>query len=42
MELRVVFETLLDRVDRFELAGDISRLRSNFISGIKSMPLAVR
>jgi cytochrome P450 len=41
MELRVVFETLLDRVGHFELAGDIARLRSNFISGIKSLPVSV-
>jgi len=42
MELRVVFETLLDRVDHFELAGPTSRLRSNFISGVKSLPVRVR
>jgi cytochrome P450 len=42
MELRVVFETLLDRVDCFELAGDVARLRSNFISGVKSLPVVAR
>ncbi len=42
MELRVVFETLLDRVDHFELAGPTARLRSNFISGVKSLPVRVR
>jgi len=41
MELRVVFETLLDRVDHFELAGPTNRLRSNFISGVKSLPVRV-
>ena len=41
MELRVIFEELLDRVDRFELAGDTTRLRSNFILGVKSLPVKV-
>ena len=42
MEVRVVFEELLDRVDRIELDGDIARLRSNFILGVKSLPIKVR
>ena len=41
MEVRVIFEELLDRVDHFELAGDIARLRSNLILGVKSMPVKV-
>lgn len=41
MELRVVFEELLDRVGHFELAGDIARLRSNFILGVKALPVKV-
>lgn len=41
MELRLVFEELMKRVDRLEPAGDIRRLRSNFITGIKSMPVRV-
>lgn len=41
MEIRVVFEELLERVDRLEVAGEPSRLRSNFISGIKSLPVRV-
>ncbi len=41
MELRLVFEELMTRVDRIEPAGDIRRLRSNFITGIKSMPIRV-
>ena len=41
MEIRVVFEELLDRVDHFELAGDIARLRSNLILGVKSLPVKV-
>jgi cholest-4-en-3-one 26-monooxygenase len=37
LELRVLFETLLDRVPDLELAGPVRRLRSNFINGIKEM-----
>ncbi len=41
MELRLVFEELMKRVDHFEPAGDIDRLRSNFIAGIKRLPVRV-
>ncbi len=41
MEVRLVFEELMKRVDHFEPAGEISRLRSNFIAGIKSLPVKV-
>jgi len=41
MEVRLVFEELLKRVDRFELNGDIAHLRSNFIAGIKHLPVKV-
>jgi len=41
MEVRLVFEELLKRVDRFELVGDVTYLRSNFIAGIKSLPVKV-
>jgi len=37
LELRLLFETLLDRVPDLELAGPVRRLRSNFINGIKEM-----
>jgi len=37
LELRVLFETLLDRAPDLELAGPVRRLRSNFINGIKEM-----
>ena len=41
MELRLVFEELLKRVDRIELDGALQHLRSNFIAGIKTMPVRV-
>jgi cholest-4-en-3-one 26-monooxygenase len=39
LEIRVMFEELLTRLPDIELAGDIKRLRSNFINGIKHMPV---
>jgi cholest-4-en-3-one 26-monooxygenase len=39
MEIRVLFEELLDRWSHLELAGEPTRLRSNFINGIKHIPL---
>ncbi len=41
MEVRLVFEELMKRIDHFEPAGPIDRLRSNFISGIKHLPVRV-
>lgn len=41
MEIRLVFQELMKRVDRFEPAGDVARLRSNFIAGIKRLPVKV-
>lgn len=39
LELRIVFEEMLRRLPDMQLAGDVRRLRSNFISGIKEMRL---
>ncbi|GAA5125558.1 cytochrome P450 [Haloechinothrix salitolerans] len=39
LELRTLFETLADRVPDLRLAGPARRLRSNFINGIKEMPV---
>lgn len=41
MEIKVIFEELLPRVRDIGMAGPIDRLRSNFISGIKHMPIEV-
>jgi cytochrome P450 len=39
LEARVLFEELLTRMPDLELAGEPRRLRSNFINGIKSLPV---
>jgi cholest-4-en-3-one 26-monooxygenase len=39
LEIRVMFEELLRRLPDIELAAPVSRLRSNFIAGIKRMPV---
>jgi cytochrome P450 len=41
MEVRIVFEELLQRVRAIELTGRPERLRSNFFNGIKRMPVRV-
>ena len=41
LEVRVVFEELLKRVDSIDVVGDPIRLRSNFINGIKHLPVRV-
>src|SRR5262245_31674111 len=39
LEIRIMFEELLRRLPDIELAGPVERLRSNFINGIKRMPI---
>lgn len=39
LEIRVLFEELVKRVSGAELTGPVRRLRSNFINGIKEMPV---
>ena len=41
LELRVMFEELVPRLSGLEITGPIDRLRSNFINGIKHMPVRV-
>jgi cytochrome P450 len=40
LEVRVFFEEFLDRVESFQV-GKPDRLRSNFIRGIKHLPVGV-
>jgi hypothetical protein len=35
-----MFEVLLERIDDIGVAGPVDRLRSNFINGIKHLPVA--
>lgn len=39
LELRVLLRTLTERMPGIALDGEVSRLRSNFINGIKHMPV---
>ena len=41
MEARVMFRELIERFELIEPAGDCQRLRSNFINGIKHLPVRV-
>jgi cholest-4-en-3-one 26-monooxygenase len=41
LEITVMFEELLKRAPVAELAGPVERLRSNFINGIKHLPVSV-
>jgi cholest-4-en-3-one 26-monooxygenase len=41
LELQIIFRELLSSTRSIELAGDVQRLRSNFINGIKHMPVEV-
>jgi cholest-4-en-3-one 26-monooxygenase len=38
-EIRALMRQLVDRLDGFELAGPVPRLRSDFVNGVKAMPL---
>lgn len=42
MELRVIFRDLVARLEHFEPAGPIERLRSHFIGGVKHLPIRYR
>jgi cytochrome P450 len=41
LEVRLLFETLLPRIKHIEPAGDVSHVRSNFVNGIKRLPVRV-
>ncbi|MDO8645334.1 MAG: cytochrome P450 [Candidatus Planktophila sp.] len=42
IELRVMFEDLVARIDSMEIVGPIDYLRSNFVHGVKRMPVKVK
>lgn len=41
MEIRLMFEELIPRIKDIELNGDVRRVRSNFVNGIKAFPVKV-
>ncbi|MXP47751.1 cytochrome P450 [Altererythrobacter luteolus] len=41
LEMRILFETLLDRVEAVELAGEPARSKSTFVGGLKTLPLRI-
>ncbi len=41
LEIELMLETLARKIDTVELTGPVDRLRSNFINGIKRMPVRI-
>ncbi|MCC6999558.1 MAG: cytochrome P450 [Deltaproteobacteria bacterium] len=39
LEIRIIFEEIIRRLPDLELAGNVRRLRSNFINGFKEIPV---
>lgn len=39
LEMKILFETLLDRIDTIELAGQPERSTSTFVGGLKTLPV---
>ena len=42
LEMRILFEALLDRIESVELAGEPVRAKSTFVGGLKSLPIRYR
>jgi cholest-4-en-3-one 26-monooxygenase len=42
LELQAMFRQLAERIEAVEMAGPIERMRSNFVGGIKHMPIRYR
>jgi len=41
LEMRILFETLLPRIAEIQQTGDLVRVRSNFVHGIKRFPVRI-
>ena len=39
LEMRILFNELLDRIDTIEIAGEPKRAHSSFVGGLKTLPL---
>ncbi|MGE5227883.1 MAG: cytochrome P450 [Planctomycetaceae bacterium] len=42
LETKILFQELLPRIASIELAGEPKRIRSNFVNGLKSLPVTIR
>ncbi|MEM7779597.1 MAG: cytochrome P450 [Pseudomonadota bacterium] len=42
LQIRILFESLLDRLDAVELAGEPARSSSTFVGGLKVLPLEIK
>jgi len=42
LEMRILFEALLDRIDAVEPAGKAKRANSTFVGGLKTLPLCIQ
>lgn len=42
LEIRVLLEALVDRYETIEITGPVERMRSNFLHGIKHLPVVLR
>ncbi|MFN2537881.1 MAG: cytochrome P450 [Mycobacteriales bacterium] len=42
VELKAVFNALLQRVDQIEIDGPVTRLRSSWVRGVKQLPIRMR
>jgi cytochrome P450 len=41
LETKILFQELLPRLETIDLAGPVERIRSNFVNGIKRMPVRI-
>jgi cytochrome P450 len=41
LETKILFQELIPRLDTIELTGPVERIRSNFVNGVKRMPVRV-
>jgi cytochrome P450 len=41
LETKILFQELIPRLDTIELIGPVERIRSNFVNGVKRMPVRV-
>ena len=39
MEMRALFTELLGRLEEIEVTGPVSRVKANFVSGLKTLPI---